>query len=140
MDTGVKIADAMSQSPKNISEDASILDCAKVMLEKRVGSLLVINEEMLEGIITEKDVVRVIAKGLDPTNTTVGEIMSTRIHSSKPDDDLTEAMHHMYKNKVRRLPVIHKGKIVGIITMTDILRIQPALFELVLAKGIGKWK
>jgi len=135
METGVKVADAMSQSPVTVTAEISISEATKVMLDKRVGSLLVLNGHMLEGILTEKDIVRVIAKGMDPSKTNVGEIMSTRLRTTEPDEDLAETMHHMYRNKVRRLPVLHNSKLVGIITMTDILRIQPALFEIMVAKG-----
>jgi CBS domain-containing protein len=135
MESGIKVSDAMTKNPVIISAEETILNCAKLMLERRVGSVLITHDELLEGIITEKDVVRVMAKGLDPNETTVGEIMNKRLRTTEPGEEIEKVMHHMHKNKVRRLPVLFDGKLAGIITQNDILKIQPALFELLMAKG-----
>jgi CBS domain-containing protein len=135
MKTGVKVSDAMSVDPVSTSGDTSVFDASKLMLERRVGSLLVLHDIYLEGILTEKDIVNVIAKGLDPLKTLVSEVMTIQVHSISPNIDLAKAMHEMQKNKVRRLPVVKGETLVGILTMNDILKIQPTLFELVIAKS-----
>ena len=130
MKTGIKVGDAMTQNPVIISMDRTVSYASKIMLEKRVGSLLVMDGEKIKGILTEKDVVRVIAKGLSPRRVKVPEVMRKKLHTTKPDEDLYEAVRHMKKNKVRRLPVVYKEKLVGLLTHTDILRLEPILFEM----------
>jgi len=56
--------------------------------------------------------------------------MRKKLHTTKPDEDLYEAVRHMKKNKVRRLPVVYRGKLVGLLTHTDILRLEPILYEM----------
>ncbi len=135
MKTGITVADAMSANPVTIPITKTILECAKIMVKKRVGSLLIMKEEKLEGILTEKDLVHFLAKGLDPKMAKVRELMSTKIHSIAPEEDLYDALTRMKKEKVRRLPVIVKKKLVGMLTLNDIIKLQPALFDLLLEKG-----
>ncbi len=143
MKTGMKVADAMSIKPVSVSADSSIFDVSKLMMKKRVGSLLVIEGKNLKGIFTEKDLVRIIAKGLDVKETTVEMVMVKKMHTIKPDEDLSDAIHHMRKNKVRRLPVVFKGHVVGMLTLNDIIKVQPALFEIMAGRSflrMGKEK
>lgn len=131
MKTGIKVSDAMSQTPVTIQPTKTVLDCAKVMLKKNVGSILIVNNNDLQGILTEKDLVSFIARGLDPKKTAVSKVMTKKIDTITPDVDLYEALIKMKTEKVRRLPVIHNKKLVGMLTLSDILKIQPALFEII---------
>ena len=135
MKTGIHVADAMTVNPVVISGAKTILESAKIMVKKRVGSLLIIKEEILEGIITEKDLVHFLAKGLDPKTTKVREVMTKKILTISPEEDLYNALLRMKKEKIRRLPVINKKKLVGMLTLNDILKLQPALFDLMVEKG-----
>lgn len=135
MKTGIRVADAMSGKPVTISVTTSILDCAKIMMKRRVGSLLIVKEGRLEGILTEKDLVYFLAKGLDPQKIKAKEIMTKKIHNISPEEDLYDALIRMKREKVRRLPVLTKNKLVGMLTLNDILKIQPALFDLMSEKG-----
>ncbi len=130
MKTGVTVADGMSVNPVTISSTKSILECAKIMAKKRVGSLLIVKEDQLEGIITEKDLVHFLAKGLNPEATKVKEVMVKKIHTISPEEDLSEAVSTMKREKVRRLPVVSKKKLIGMLTLNDIIKLQPALFDL----------
>ena len=129
MKTGVSVADAMSVNPVTISGTKSVLECAKIMMKKRVGSLLIVKEDQLEGIITEKDFVHFLAKGLNPETIKAKEIMVTKIHAIAPEEDLSEAIIKMKREKVRRLPVVNKNKLIGMLTLNDIIKLQPTLFE-----------
>ncbi|MDP3727939.1 MAG: CBS domain-containing protein [bacterium] len=135
MKTGIHVADAMSVNPVTISITKTILECARIMVKKRVGSLLIIKEENLEGIITEKDLVHFLAKGLDPKATKVREIMTNKILTISPEEDLYNAIIRMKREKIRRLPVVNKKKLVGMLTINDVLKLQPALFDLMVEKG-----
>ena len=98
MKTGVKVGDAMTQNPVVISMERTVSFASKVMLENRVGSLLVMQGDKIKGIITEKDVVRVVAKGMSPRRIKISEVMRKKLHTTKPNEDLYEAVRHMKKN------------------------------------------
>lgn len=130
MKTGVTVADAMSVNPVTISSVKTILECAKIMAKKKVGSLLIVGDTILQGIITEKDLVHFIARGLNPETAKVSEIMTKKVQTISPEEDLYEAITRMKREKVRRLPVVNKKKLLGMLTLNDVMKIQPALFDL----------
>lgn len=135
MRTGVKIADAMTAKPISVEPDRSIEDCAGVMVNSHVGSLVIIKDNRLVGIITEQDIVRkVVAKKMDPSKTFVKDVMITKLITAEPSDDIYEALVLMRDNNIRHLPVVHKHRLVGYLTIKDVLKIQPQLFEIIVEK------
>ncbi|MBU1199508.1 MAG: CBS domain-containing protein [Nanoarchaeota archaeon] len=135
MKTGYKVGDAMTINPITVTADISLKECAEIMDKKHVGSLLVKDDGKISGIITEQDMVRkAMAKLLDPAKTTVKEIMETELMTIAPDKDIFDALTKMRDYNIRHLPVIEKGKFVGFLTIKDILKIQPQLFELIVEK------
>lgn len=109
---------------KVITVDASLTVCeaTKIMDEKNIGSVLIVKNGEIIGILTERDVLRrVVAKGLDPWYTPVSQVMSFPLHTIDSNTDIITAGKIMSKHHIRRLPVIEKGKIIGIITDRDIL-------------------
>jgi CBS domain-containing protein len=136
METGVKVIDAMTKAPIVVDPKESIIVCAKLMLEKGVGSLLVKKNDVLLGILTEKDLVdKIIAKKIDPSNTFVEKIMTkTEMVTISPNEDLHYAMLLMSRENKRRLPVVDNGKIMGLLTYKDVLKIQPDLYDLFVEK------
>jgi len=136
MKTGVKVTDAMTQAPIVVKPTETLQKCAKLMLKRKIGNVLVMKKEKLVGIITEKDLVRdVVSKGLDPKKTLINEVMTKNIKTISPNKDIIEAMQHMRASKVRRLPVVFKGNVIGIITQKDIIKIQPAILEITAERG-----
>ena len=135
MKTGYKIGDAMTFKPIIVSPNFTIIECSKLMSEKHVGSLIIKSKNKPLGIITEQDIVRKgVAKGKNFNLTTAKEIMETNLHIVHPDDDIYDALMMMNDYNVRHLPVIHSDKLVGFITIKDILKIEPTLFDLVVSK------
>jgi CBS domain-containing protein len=133
--TGVKIGDAMTSKPISAKPGISIVECSDVMLNSHVGSLVIMEGEKLKGIITEQDIVRkVVAKKLDPGKTKVSDVMITEVITAEPDTDLYDALVIMRDNNIRHLPVVHNRKLVGYLTIKDILKIQPQLFEIIVEK------
>ncbi|MFA5176065.1 MAG: CBS domain-containing protein [Candidatus Nanoarchaeia archaeon] len=129
--TGVKVADAMTIKPFIVKPGTSIQDAAQLMCDKKVGSLLVAEENVLQGIITEKDFVdKVIAKSMDPKKTRVSDVMVKNVTTVSPNMDLFEAIKVMAKSNVKRLPVVDKNLLVGYLTSKDVLSIQPDLLEI----------
>ncbi len=131
MKTGVKVLDAMTKIPVVVDEAMALDKVAKIMVKNGVGNVIIKKGEKLQGILTEKDIVeKVVSQGLDPKKTTAGKIMSKQLVTIEPDVDIYEALKKMIDEDVRRLPVVHQGKFVGILTEKDILRISPELFDL----------
>ena len=130
MKIGVSVMDAMTKKPVSVSPDENITNCTKIMLDKHVGSLLGKENEKLLGFLTERDLVRMISMGIEPKTTKVKQIMTTRIITITPEKDIYDAITLMNRENIRRLPVMVNERVIGLITLKDILAIQPTLFEL----------
>jgi CBS domain-containing protein len=122
METEIPVRDIMTRPVITADADLDILSAAKKMSSANVGSLIIVCGDKPTGILTERDLVKkVIAQGIDPRNLKVGEIMSSPVNAIEPDASLREAAALMLRTGVKRLPVIFKGKLVGIITDTDLV-------------------
>jgi len=135
MKTGYTVMDIMTTNPIKVSSEETVFSCAEKMKENSVGSLLVMQKEELAGIVTERDMVtKVVAGKLNAEKALVKEIMTPAkdIVSIEPERDIYEAMVLMKDCDVRRLPVMEKGKVKGYITVKDIVKIEPTLFELII--------
>ena len=125
--------DAMTTSPVYISPEESVYNCVKKMINEKVGSMLVVEESKLLGIVTERDMLnKVIAKDVDIKKTSIKEVMSKKPVYAEPELDIYDAMILMRLEEIRRLPVVDKGNVVGVLTQKDILSIQPELYDLVI--------
>lgn len=132
MKTGYQILDVMTTQPIKITKENTVQSAAQVMKEKGVGSLLVTEKAKLVGILTEKDiVVKLTVPGYHPSDVTVNQIMTKDVITIEPGRDLYDAIVLMKNSDVRRLPVMDEDNLMGIITLKDVLKIEPALFELV---------
>ena len=135
MDTGIKVGDIMTRNLVFVTPETNLVVCAKMMVKKRVGNLLIKEKgsDKLKGILTEKDIVWAVVKkskrGLK--DILAKDLMKKRVVTIKPLADVTEAMRRFKKKKVRRLPVVERGKLIGILTDKDILRMDPGLFQMI---------
>ncbi len=135
MKTGINVVDAMTIRPVQVDSGMSIVECAKMMKSSHIGSLIIKEEGKIIGIITDQDFVRkVIAKELDPKKVKAGEIVKRNLISISPGKDIYDALKLMQDNNIRHLPVMDGGKMVGFLTIKDILKIQPQLFEIIVGK------
>ncbi|RME35971.1 MAG: CBS domain-containing protein [Gammaproteobacteria bacterium] len=107
-----------------ISPDATLRDMVREMLALHIGSLLVMDEEGdLAGIVTERDLLRNLAKlGADWEKKTIGEVMNTEVYTGTPEETIDEVMHRMTEHRIRHLPVVEHGKVVGMLSMGDIIK------------------
>ena len=121
METEIPVRDIMTRPVITADADLDILSAAKKMGSANVGSLIIVSGDKPTGILTERDMVKVIAQGIDPINLKVAEIMSSPLVSIGPDASLREAAALMLRSGVKRLLVIFNGKLVGIITDTDLV-------------------
>lgn len=106
-----------------ITTEDSVYDAVKCMAEKNVGALLVMDGDKLLGKISERDYARnVILKGRNSTDTSVGEVMSTDVVCARPDQSVEECMAVMTDKTVRHLPVLEDRKVIGIISIGDLVK------------------
>lgn len=133
MKIGVKVGDIMTRDFISAKPNISVLRAVKLMVKKRVGSLILEEKEILKGILTEKDIMWALSKkpGKDLGRVEAGDICTKKITTIKPSADIYDAIKLMKKANYRRLPVTVKKRVIGLLTMKDILRIQPELFEIV---------
>jgi predicted transcriptional regulator len=129
--TKMLVKDVMSSPAVSVPENMSIDKTAQLMSDGRLGCIIVTSKDgKALGIITESDLVkRVLAKNIRPNKLTAKEVMSTPLITVEPDEILTEITRRMNKLNVRRMGVIYKGNLVGIISSKDILAITPELLE-----------
>jgi predicted transcriptional regulator len=127
IETGKVMVDKVITTKK----EAAVEDAVKLMNKHEIGCLVVVENGKPVGIITERDLLkRVLSKSKELRNMKVMEIMSEPLLSVAPGMQIEQAVKLMFKNKIKKLPVIEKGKLVGLVTLTDILRIQPQLIKM----------
>lgn len=131
MKRDILVKEAMRTKILTCSPSDNVRKVAKDMRKNRVGSSIVLSKNKAIGIVTESDILgKVVAEGRDANRTKVEEIMSTPIITIDPYITIEDAMKIMNKHSIRRLPVVERGKLVGIITERDLFRISPALLEI----------
>jgi len=135
MKTGVTAGEAMTSRPIYVTPNTTLAECASIMKESHVGSLLVKEDQNLVGIITEQDIVRrAVAEHKNPGDMTADKIMAKHVYSVEPGADIFEALREMKDYNIRHLPVMQDGQLLGLITGKDILKIAPHLFEMLVDK------
>ncbi len=131
MSKEVIVKEAMKTNLAIVDPKTSVLDAAKIMKKRKIGNVIVVKNNQPVGILTESDILKkVVADGKKPEKVSVKDVMSTPVIVSDPYITLEKAMNIMGKCNVRRLPVIEKDKLIGIITQTDISLISPILHEI----------
>ena len=117
------VRDIMTKDLLTISEKDTALKAAQLMSEKGVSSLIVLSEEQPIGIITERDFIKKIClKELKLSSVKVGDMMSKIRTFASPDTTIDVAVQRMVNNRIRRLPIMENGNLVGIITVTDLAK------------------
>ncbi len=121
----MKVSDILQVKGNNvysIISGVTVYDALKEMGEKNVGALLVMENDQLLGIISERDYARkIILKGKTSHDTLVKEIMTEKVISVSPDDKIEKCMELMSEKKVRHLPVMKDDKVTGVISITDVV-------------------
>lgn len=107
----------------SIVSTISVYDAIKVMGEKNVGAILIIEEGRLKGILSERDYARkIVLKNKSSKNTLVHEIMVANVITVSPNDDLDACMELMISRRIRHLPVLDADKVIGLISIGDVVK------------------
>lgn len=124
------VADIMTREPIIIGPHSNLLECARTMVRKRVGSLLIVDKKRLVGFISQKDILWALIKKSknDLSSIKAIDISPKKIATLHPNLTIREAIQKMKKSKFERLPVIHKKELVGMVTSKDILNFHPELY------------
>jgi CBS domain-containing protein len=104
-----------------VGSDATVLNAAIVMNEHRIGSVLVVDQGRIVGMFTERDVLqRIVPQQRNPATTLVADVMSTEVVCCTLETSVEEARAAMKNRRIRRLPVVDSGRVVGLITIGDL--------------------
>jgi CBS domain-containing protein len=117
----------MTEAAVTDSATDTLRSAAERMWREQTGSLLILDEGRLAGIITERDLLRAVALGADLTTATVDEAMTTEVLTVPPDMPLRDAAREMAVRWIRHLPVVDGGQLLGVISMRDVTGIFAAL-------------
>lgn len=111
----------MTKDVITVDESASAMEAARLMAEKRIGSLVVANDGNSVGIVTESDFIKkVVAKGLDASDLVVQDVMSRPLLTASVETGVRDVVVMMREKGIRRLPLTQNGRVVGIVTVSDL--------------------
>lgn len=115
------IREVMTPSPRTVAHQDTVRVAAEAMRDEDIGNVIVCDSGEVCGIVTDRDIaVRVVATGKDPSKTIVGDICSKDLTTVSPDDSVDDAVRLMRDNALRRLPVVERGRPVGIVSIGDL--------------------
>lgn len=116
-----RVREVMTANPVVVPKDASVLEAARLMRDRGIGDVIVIDGDEAEGIVTDRDiVVRAVAEGSDPGRVRVDEVLSGELAAVAPDDPVERAIALMREKAIRRIPVVEGGKPVGVVSIGDL--------------------
>jgi CBS domain-containing protein len=116
----MQVADVMKANVVTARPSDSFADVARLLHDNHISSVVVLEGEALAGIVTERDLVNVVAEGLDPRTIEVGNRMTRELDTVGGRTDISEAAEHMARLQIRHLPVVDKGKLAGIVSIRDL--------------------
>ena len=142
----MKVKACMTPSPVSVTADSSVATAARVMARNHVGALPVRGPGgKLCGMVTDRDLIlRCVASGEDPASVPVGRVMTTRLVTASPEEDLVTVSQRMAKQQLRRLPVVENGNLVGMVSLADLSRQQDFAMEAAealteITRNVKKW-
>jgi CBS domain-containing protein len=120
----MKARDFMVQNVITVSPIETVAEAAKRMLEEEIGCLIVTEEMEIKGLITDRDLLRCMTDGHEVTKCRVSAHMSEPVVTSKPDENLLNVVQTMSERKIKRLPLVDRSKLVGIVSFSDVSRLM----------------
>jgi CBS domain-containing protein len=127
----LRVGDVMVKEVVTIDEGLTVKEAADIMNKFEIGCVIAVRKGKAMGILTERDLLkRVVAEGRDAAKIKIRDVMTTPLVVTEPDMDLGEAVRLMFKMKIKKLPVVHGKKLVGLVSLTDIARFQPQMITI----------
>jgi len=124
----LKVEDIMVEEVVTVEADEPAMEAVVLMNKHEIGCLIVTKNRMPIGIVTERDLLkRILAESRDAEKIKVWEIMSAPLVFGDPNMDVEDAARFMLKMKIKKLPIVREGKLLGLVTLTDLVRFQPQL-------------
>jgi CBS domain-containing protein len=121
--TDAIVENFMSKNVRTVDEDTPLRNCVRLMMEQNIGSVVVLERDTPVGIFTERDLVRLVGGGKENLDAKMRDIMSSSLATIAPTATLWDAISLMGRMDIRRLPVVDKGRLIGILTEKDIMRV-----------------
>lgn len=114
-----------------LTSNTTVLEAARALEHNNIGAVIVQDKGKVTGLVTDRDLaVRVVGRGLDPDTTTLGQVMTTPVVTLTPTDSQTDAIRLMQQRNIRRIPLVEDERVVGIVTLDDLLLDEAAPLEL----------
>jgi len=123
------VQEIMNKNVVTIDKKSTVKEAVSILNKNRISCLIVVDNGKMKGIITERDVLVAIDEDKNLNKVAVGSIMTKDVYFVGPNTDITDAAELMVKNKIKKLPVIYNGMLVGIVTATDLVAAEPKLME-----------
>jgi CBS domain-containing protein len=124
------ILDTKGHQVQSVEPDAKLSAAIKILSERRIGAVLVLNQGRIEGILSERDIVRVLGeRGAAVLDEPVSVTMTRKVVSCREKDTLSEIMETMTRGKFRHLPVVEDNKVVGLISIGDVVKWRVGEYE-----------
>ncbi len=124
------ILDSKGRDIVNVPADATLKDVVKILSERRIGAVLVMKDGRIEGILSERDIVRVLGeRGAKVMDEPVIETMTRKVVTCRPADTAAAIMEKMTTGKFRHLPVVENDRVVGLISIGDIVKFRVREYE-----------
>jgi CBS domain-containing protein len=138
-EVSLKVEDVMTMDVITMDEKSLVKEAAETMSQNEISCVIAARKGKAIGILTESDLLkRVIVEGKNAKKTKIGEIMSSPLEIVAPGTSLEEALRLMFQKKIKKLPVVEKNRLLGLVSLTDIARCQPAIIKMLKAFAVAQ--
>jgi CBS domain-containing protein len=124
---GVLVAEIMTEAAVTDARNAPLTQAAELMWRQQTGSLVIVEQGEIVGIVTERDILRTVSSGKDIGSVVVGDVMTSDVITTTPDSSVRDAARTMAQHWIRHLPVVDGRRLVGIISQRDVTGVFAAL-------------
>lgn len=132
------VKDVMKTEVLTLGKNATVKDTLELMTENHAGSIIIVEGSKIAGIVTEGDILSKIVNESRSLTTTIDKIMTKNVITTSPNEEIAKIAELMTERKIKKLPVMMKNKLIGIVTITDIVACGVRLEEEILEK-MAKW-
>ena len=121
--TVARIINEKGRDVVTTSPEKSLAEIAAILSEKRIGAILVVEDGAIRGIVSERDIVRALARhGSEALRKLAADCMTTRVVTCRPEDTINDVMQKMTSGRFRHLPVVENGNLAGIVSIGDVVK------------------